>query len=123
MECLRGQTFAGRRGTIPCPTQGCLHRRFSIDSNTFVAEETSKADCLLQLRLRTGDTPDPSRPHVVRGKVWIVRGKVWSDSAGNYVERDFELTDAQYELVREHSARFSLIDDPDGGARLIDFEV
>lgn len=108
MECIRKQTYSGRRGTVPCPTQGCVHRRFSIDGNSFIAEEASEVDCLLQLRLRVGDSEDPRRPH-------IIRGKVWSDNVGDYVEREFTLTDAQYELVRNHGARFSIISEDVAG--------
>ena len=110
MECLRAKTVAGRRGTIPCPTEGCLHRRFSIDSNSFVAEEAPKTDCLLQLRLRAGDSQNPL---FARGYVWV---------GDEYREVTVDLTPAQYELVRDHGARFSFIDDTDGSISLIDFK-
>jgi len=113
MECLREQTVAGRRGTVPCPTEGCLHRRFSIDSNSFIAEEASKTDCVLQLRLRAGDSSDAGYPH-------IIRGMVFNSELDEYVEREFVLTDAQYDLVRGNAGRFSLAED--GAINLINFE-
>lgn len=114
MECLREQTVAGRRGTVPCPTKGCLHRRFSIDSNSFVAEEAPTTHCVLQLRLRTGDTPDARYPHIINGAVLDVESDEW-------VTREFVVTDVQYDLIRKHAGRFSVVEE-DGAVRIIRFE-
>lgn len=96
MACLREQASDGRLGTISCDETGCLFRRIEAESDTAVAYETPKADCLLQLRLRTGDSTNPR---------WA-KARVWDGH--RYVEITVDLTEAQYKLVRDKSDRYSL---------------
>ena len=52
MACLRDQTLVGRLGNIHCDEEGCEFRLVSFGRYSEIDEEASKADCLLQLRLR-----------------------------------------------------------------------
>src|ERR1044072_6319137 len=58
MACLREQAPDGRVGVISCDEEGCLFRRITNRGGTITADDTSASDCVLQLRLRAGDSED-----------------------------------------------------------------
>lgn len=61
MACLREETADRRVGIVSCDEEGCLLRRVSNHTNTFIDGETPEAHCVLQLRLRAGDAQDAGR--------------------------------------------------------------
>lgn len=57
MACLRGQTPNGRLGVVQCDEEGCEFRRITDCLAGVLVEGASEGDCVLQLRLRAGDSP------------------------------------------------------------------
>src|SRR5207344_3098513 len=67
MACLRESPLDGRVGIIPCDEEGCLFGRITNRSGSIIADEASEADCLLQSRLRAGDSENFEREVDRRG--------------------------------------------------------
>lgn len=62
MACLREQALDGRLGTVSCNEEGCVFRRFSRFGSETTFGESPEAYCVLQLRLRAGDSEDAEDP-------------------------------------------------------------
>ena len=56
MACLREQALEGRGGAIQCDEEGCELRLKSFAGVGIIDDDPSEPDCLLQLRLRAGDS-------------------------------------------------------------------
>lgn len=76
MACLRESAVDGRFGTLSCDEEGCIYTRFQVRGDSFAYDNSSEADCVLQLRLRAGDSEDTLRERY-EGFV----GRVISDDA------------------------------------------
>lgn len=59
MTCLRAQALEGRRGALQCDEEGCDFRLRTPEGSPLADAETSPDYCLLQLRLRAGDSEEP----------------------------------------------------------------
>lgn len=103
MACLRKQAPDGRIGTVSCDEEGCVFTRVSTSSRASSVTETPETDCLLQLRLRTGDTPEGAL---------TATGRIMDPTGGpHFVDVEFELSVAQYNLLRDHSAEYGISTD------------
>lgn len=104
MACLRETPLDGRVGTVSCNEEGCLLRLVTSESGGITSTNASEAHCVLQLRLRTGDAPN----------TLTAKGNVWDPIRGEYVELEFELTEAQHKLLsRGTYTNFRLVEDED----------
>jgi len=56
MACAREAAADGRVGTLPCDETDCLFGRVTLRGNQITIENTSQTDCVLQFRLRAGDS-------------------------------------------------------------------
>lgn len=103
MACLRKQTLEGRRGTVHCDEEGCEFAWVETGRDTVPFLKASEADCLLQLRLRTGDSKDTGL---------TAKGRIWNPVDKEYVELEFDLTPAQHKLLTEGvTDKFSIFND------------
>lgn len=58
MACIRESPVEGRLGTIRCDEEGCQFARLQARGGTSLVVAPSEADCVLQLRLRAGESEE-----------------------------------------------------------------
>lgn len=59
MACLRESSLEGRSGALQCDEEGCKFRLFKTSDGSELTPLSPETDCVLQLRLRTGDSEEP----------------------------------------------------------------
>lgn len=124
MACLREKALDGRLGTVPCNEEGCVFGSIETDGRTVSISKTSAFDCVLQSRLRAGDSENPSELGFEPEPEWPIKVRgVLSDPWGgpHTATVEIALTEKQYNAIRDSTAAVEL--DPDYVVRLAGEEL
>lgn len=86
MACLRESSFEGRIGVVQCDEEGCEFRREQVGGPVYAPGDTSTGDCILQLRLRAGDTEKPRDGFPSWSSDEKLRYFEWVDKDSSYLD-------------------------------------